>query len=167
MLGRGPSALGLVLMLCSCSYEPASVRDLNPDVALFESSVYPVLIRDCAFYACHGNAARFFRVYGPGRLRISDALETYDPVTPAELHDTYERARSMLQGVRGIDDSLFLRKPLDSGEGGAGKGHRGTDLWGHDVYRLKTDVAYQALVAWAHAQPGDPAATASQATETP
>jgi hypothetical protein len=141
-------------MLYSCSYESASVQDLSPDVALFESSVYPVLIRDCAFYACHGNPERFFRIYGPGRLRISDKLEAYDPATPAEIHHTYERARSMLQGVHGIDDSLLLRKPLDSSEGGAGKGHRGTDLWGHNVYRVKSDVAYQKIVEWAHASSG-------------
>lgn len=153
-------------MLYSCGYERASVVDLSPDEALFESSVYPVLLRDCAFYACHGNAERFFRVYGPGRMRISDTLETYDPVTPAELHATYERTRSMLQGIHGIDDSLFLRKPLDSSEGGAGKGHRGTDLWGHDVYRLKDDVAYQKLVAWAHASSQD-AATPSSSAEAP
>jgi hypothetical protein len=140
-------------LLTSCSYERASVADPSPDVALFESSVYPVLLRDCAFYACHGNAERFFRVYGPGRLRISDELEAYDPATPAEVHHTYERARSMLQGVRGVEDSLLLRKPLDATEGGAGKGHRGTDLWGHDVYRVKSDVAYRKIVEWARAQP--------------
>jgi hypothetical protein len=142
----------LVCLLPSCSYESASVQDLRPDVALFESSVYPVLIRDCAFYACHGNTERFFRVYGPGRLRISDELEAYDPATPAEIHHTYERARSMLQGVRGVKDSLLLRKPLDATEGGAGKGHRGTDLWGHDVYRVADDVAYQKILEWALAQ---------------
>jgi hypothetical protein len=156
----------LVLMMSSCGYERASVVDLRPDEALFESSVYPVLIRDCAFYACHGNAERFFRVYGPGRMRISDTLETYDPATPAEVHATYERARSMLQGVHGIGDSLFLRKPLDSSEGGAGTGHRGTDLWGHDVYRLKDDLAYQKLVEWAHAS-NDSSATPSPTRDAP
>jgi hypothetical protein len=151
MSTRCSSTLMLALTLCSCSYEPASVEDVRPDVAMFESSVYPVLLRDCAFYACHGNGERFFRVYGPGRLRISDELETYDPATAAEIHHTYERARSMLQGVHGIDDSLLLRKPLDSREGGSGSGHRGTDRWGHDVYRLRDDIAYQAIVAWAKA----------------
>jgi hypothetical protein len=140
------------LTLQACSYESASVQDLSPDFMAFESTVYPVLIRDCAFYACHGNAERFFRVYGPGRLRISNELEAYDPATPAEIHHTYERARSMLQGIRGIDDSLLLRKPLDASEGGSGEGHRGTDLWGHDVYRFKSDVAYQKIVAWARGQ---------------
>lgn len=144
--------LWVVSTLQSCSYERAAVEDLSPDLMLFESTVYPVLIRDCAFYACHGNAERFFRVYGPGRLRISDELEAYDPATPAEIHHTYERARSMLQGVRGVEDSLLLRKPLDASEGGSGKGHRGTDLWGHDVYRVKSDVAYKKIVDWARGQ---------------
>jgi hypothetical protein len=158
-LGRSASTLVLVSMLHSCSYESASVQDLSPDAVQFESTVYPVLIRDCAFYACHGNAERFFRVYGPGRLRISNELEAYDPATPAEIHHTYERARSMLQGMGGVDDSLLLRKPLDASEGGSGKGHRGTDLWGHDVYRVKNDVAYQKIVEWARALPGSDGGT--------
>lgn len=44
---------------------------------------------------------------------------------------------------------MFVRKPLDSAAGGAGKGHKGTDLWGHNVYRTEDDVAYKTLVAWA------------------
>lgn len=157
MLGRGVSLLGALWALQACSYESASVEDLRPDVLLFESTVYPVLLRDCGFYACHGNSERFFRVYGPGRLRITDELEAYDPATPAELHHTYERARSMLQGIGGVDDSLLVRKPLDASEGGAGKGHRGTDLWGHNVYRVKSDVAYQTILQWAREQPNDEA----------
>jgi hypothetical protein len=141
------SALGL----CSCSYESVQLEELSPDAALFESEVYPVLLRDCAFFACHGNSDRFLRIYGPGRLRISDTLEPYDPVTRAELEHTYERARSMLRGVHGIDDSVLLRKPLDADQGGAGDGHRGTDVWGHNVYRSADDVAYQTIRKWAHA----------------
>lgn len=148
-------SLALASALSCCGYESAPATDLSPDYALFEASVYPVLLRDCAFSGCHGNADRFFRVYGPGRLRISEDLEYYDPATPAEIHHSYERARSMLRGVHGVDDSLLLRKPLDSGKGGSGRGHQGTDLWGHDVYRTEDDVAYQKLVEWAHASPAD------------
>jgi hypothetical protein len=139
------SGLGLV----SCAYEEARLAAVRPDAEVFEAEVYPVLLRDCAFSGCHGDSQRFFRIYGPGRTRIDDSLENYDPPTEREVEHTYERARSMLRGVRGIDDSLFLRKPLDSSEGGAGKGHQGTDVWGHNVYRSKDDLAYQTLVKWA------------------
>lgn len=153
--GSRASTLCVLLSLFalpSCSYESERLVDLSPDAALFEAEVYPALLRDCAFYACHGNAERFFRIYGPGRLRISDALETYDPPSPLEIEHTYERARSMLRGVHGISDSVFLRKPLDAEAGGAGKGHRGTDSWGHNVYQNESDVAYQKLLRWAHSQ---------------
>jgi hypothetical protein len=145
-------AILCALALCSCSYESVQLEELSPDAALFEAEVYPLLLRDCAFFACHGNGERFFRIYGPGRLRISDTLEAYDPATPAEVEHTYERARSMLRGVHGIDDSVLLRKPLDSSEGGAGRGHGGTDVWGHNVYRSADDVAYRTILKWAHAQ---------------
>ncbi len=144
----------MVIALSSCSYESVQLEELSPDAALFEAEVYPILLRDCAFFACHGNSDRFFRIYGPGRLRISDTLEYFDPPTPAEIEHTYERARSMLRGVHGVDDSVLLRKPLDANAGGSGLGHRGTDTWGHNVYRSQEDVAYQTIRRWAFAGPG-------------
>lgn len=138
--------------LSSCTYEQADLSVPRPDEQLFEQEVYPILLRDCAFYACHGNTDRFLRVFGPGRTRISSKLENFDPATADEIHHSYERARSMLQGVEDVADSLLLRKPLDSAAGGAGKGHEGTDLWGHNVYRSKDDVAYVKLAAWARSR---------------
>jgi hypothetical protein len=142
----------LTVTSLSCGYDSVVLQDPSPDAELFEAEVYPLLLRDCGFFACHGNSERFFRIYGPGRLRIDSSTMTYDPPTQAEVEHTYERARSMLSGVHGIDDSLLLRKPLDESADGAGDGHRGTDVWGHNVYRSADDVAYRALLKWAHAR---------------
>jgi hypothetical protein len=140
--------------LACCTYESADLTVPNPDEQLFEAEVYPILLRDCAFYACHGNTDRFLRVFGPGRTRISDKTENYDPATPEEIHHSYERARSMLQGVSDVADSLLLRKPLDSAAGGSGKGHEGTDVWGHNVYKSANDDSYEKLVEWASSRAG-------------
>lgn len=144
--------ISAIAALFCCTYEQADLSVPRPDEERFAKEVYPILLRDCAFYACHGNTDRFLRVFGPGRTRISSELENFDPATSDEIHHSYERARSMLQGVDDVADSLLLRKPLDSAAGGAGKGHEGTDLWGHNVYRSKDDVAYRTLAAWARSR---------------
>lgn len=140
--------------MCACAYERLEWTERQPDVQLFEMQVYPLMLRDCAFFACHGNTDRFLRIFGPGRTRISAKLEAYDSATEDEIHLTYERARSMLDGVANVEDSLLLRKVLDANAGGAGAGHRGRDLWAHNVYRSREDLAYQTLLAWARSEQG-------------
>jgi hypothetical protein len=119
-----------------------------PDAASFEATAYPVLLRDCAFPACHASNDRFFQVYGPGRVRLNPdpMLDVYQPATQAELQLSYERARSMLSSPK-VEDSLLLRKPLEASAGGAA--HKGDDELGRNVYRTKQDAGYQALLLWA------------------
>src|SRR3954452_13955887 len=64
----------------------------TPDTKTFALHVYPVLIRDCGFPACHGARERFFRVFGPGRTRMAADTLPYDPATQAEIQSTYDRA---------------------------------------------------------------------------
>jgi hypothetical protein len=118
----------------------------SPDQASFEASAYPVLLRDCAFPACHASNDRFFQVYGPGRVRLDPMLDVYDPATPVELQLSYERARSMLSSPH-VEESLLLRKPLEASAGGSA--HKGADELGRNVYRSKQDAGYQALLLWA------------------
>lgn len=124
------------------------------DRAQFQSSVYPVLLRDCAFSECHGAEHRFFQVYGPGRVRLDPALSANDPATAPEIELSYERARSMLATDARIEDSLLLRKPLEIAAGG--QGHEGTDALGRNVYATRADPGYAALVGWATAPAGAP-----------
>lgn len=116
-----------------------------PDRARFDSEVWPVLVRDCGFTECHGAPERFFRVLGPGHVRLDPATRLGDPVTPAELELSYQRARSMLDGAD-PGASLLLRKPLAVEAGGAG--HEGTDVFGRDVYTSPADPGYLVIQAW-------------------
>jgi hypothetical protein len=138
------------LLLCSSLLAACGSAQIEPpptpDAASFEASAYPVLLRDCAFPACHASNDRFFQVYGPGRVRLDPMLDVYDPATPVEVQLSYERARSMLSSPQ-VEDSLLLRKPLEASAGGAA--HKGDDELGRNVYRSKQDAGYQALLQWA------------------
>ena len=117
----------------------------SPDRAEFVSSVYPILLRDCAFHACHGSTDRFLQVFGPGRGRMNAATRPLDPLSDAELAHSYERARSMID-VSAPAESLLLRKPLEVKAGGTG--HQGADDLGRNVYQTTSEPGYQALSHW-------------------
>lgn len=141
--------LGLTAALCvafGCGDEP-ELTLVSPDRASFEVEVYPVLLRDCGFHACHGSNQRFFQVFGPGRRRLSAGIEPLDPATSEEIAYTYDRARSMLD-AHATQSSLLLRKPLATEAGGTG--HEGTDDLGRNVYQSKTEPGYETLSRWAN-----------------
>lgn len=151
--------LYLILMgvvLAACGNETAVLDVPSPDATVFASDVYPILLRDCGFPACHGARGRFFQVLGPGRTRELPMTLPDDPATPTEVMFSYTRARSMLANDGSVLESLLLRKPLDKNAGGAG--HKGDDNWGRNVYASKTDPAYVLLLRWALASEAVPAA---------
>jgi hypothetical protein len=112
---------------------------------LFEQEVYPVLLRDCAFSACHGSSLRFFQVLGPGRGRLLATTRPLDPTTPEEIMYSYERASSMIDAVA-PQSSLLLRKPIEVAAGGIG--HEGVDSLGRNVYQSAAEPGYMALTRW-------------------
>ena len=113
-----------------------------PDYDAWERDVYPIMLRDCGFPACHGDSDRPFAVYGPGRLRWDPETELDVPPTTAEVFQSYQRARSMLTATD-IDQSPLLRKVLPGG------GHRGVDQLGRSVYADESDASYQVIRDWA------------------
>jgi len=117
----------------------------TPDRAVFDTEVWPILVRDCGFNECHGGAPRFFRVVGPGHERLDPATKLTALVTEAELQLSYDRARSMLDSDE-PSQSPLLRKPLSVEAGGSG--HEGTDSFGRNVYRSAEDPSFQTLVRW-------------------
>jgi hypothetical protein len=121
----------------------------QPDRASFETSVYPVLLRDCGFHECHGSSDRFFQVFGPGRGRMGVDVRPLDPANELEINMTYQRALSLIDPAAPADTAL-LRKPLAVEAGGAG--HQGVDDFGRDVYQDELDPGYAALYQWATAQ---------------
>jgi hypothetical protein len=142
--------LALVLVMLGCAQTDHDLELAQRDRASFDSTVWPILVRDCGFSECHGSAERFFRVLGPGHVRLDPAMRLTEPATEAELAFSYERARSMIDA----DDparSLLLLKPLEVEAGGSS--HDGVDRFGLDVYRSKADPRFQTLAAWALATP--------------
>jgi hypothetical protein len=127
----------------------------SPDGEQFVNEVYPMLLRDCAHVGCHGMSERYFQVFGPGRVRMTpDELEFGDPLNYAEVKHSYERAISMLASSAVVEDSLLLRKPLESQAGG--QGHKGVDDLGRNVFSAKNDPGYMTLLSWAKSKGSAP-----------
>jgi hypothetical protein len=146
--------IGLALVAAiGCESPPPDGPAARRDFAAFRMTVYPVLLRDCGFPACHGAAGRLLRVWGPGRTRlpgISSTPEAFDLPTGDELSASYSLALSF------IDDgdptrSDLLRKPLAIEAGGVS--HAGVDQYGRNVYRTSQDQGLQALLAWVSSVP--------------
>lgn len=142
------SALLLIGLACAIGCGGAEeTSPATPDLSRFEAEAYPVLLRDCAFPACHASRERFFQVFGPGHVRLDENTDVLtDPATAEEISYSYDRARSMQFGLAQAKDSLLLRKPLEPSAGGSG--HQGKDNLGRNVYLSTSDRGYQALLRW-------------------
>ncbi len=116
-----------------------------PDPEVFANEVYPVLLRDCSFPACHGDARRPLFVPGPGRTRLSPDSGYLDPPTSEELNIAYTRARGMLGAqieVDGVEMPLLLEKTT------SGAGHRGRDRHGNNIYEFREQPGWVVLRDW-------------------
>jgi hypothetical protein len=136
---------GLMLMLCGACDQGKGLDQQEQDYTEFQNVVLPVLLRDCGFHTCHGSSERFFRVWGPGRVRLNPLTATYASPTQPEYDYSKQLAESMID----FDDpsqSLLLRKPLAVEAGGAD--HLGADRYGRNVYRTVNDQGYLVLTRW-------------------
>jgi hypothetical protein len=124
------------------------------DREVFETDVYPILVRDCGYPACHGDRDRFFRIFSPGRTRLSPTTPLYDPPTLEEVDASFDRARSMLAAVSDPRQSLLLRKPLEASAGGGA--HAGLDELGRNVYAGEADPSWRTIARWAGAALEEP-----------
>ena len=131
----------------SCDGAGPSPTLPTPSPERFRAEVYPVLLRDCAFHACHGDAVRPFQVFGAGRARLQEEdgpiLFPLDPSTDLEIETSYERARSMLLHRGDLEMSALLRKIQPGGA------HEGLDDWGLNVYASVQELGYRTILAWA------------------
>jgi hypothetical protein len=135
----------LVLGGVACNTASEGNAIATNDFKLYKSDVYPVLIRDCGFHACHGAPERFFRVWGPGRARMDPATRSFALLTASENETNYSVALSMID-TKNPERSLLLRKPLAVEAGGSG--HLGVDKYGRNVYRTVNDPGYVAIKSW-------------------
>jgi hypothetical protein len=139
-------ALIAAALCVSCASLQSDPELATPDRVVFDNEVWPILVRDCGFNACHGGEPRFFRVLGPGHERLDPATRLTAPVTDAELQLSYDRARSMVDANDPNLSSLLL-KPLEVAAGGSG--HEGTDSFGRNVFQSIDDPSFQVLARWA------------------
>lgn len=174
---HGGRIAALVLVLCSgvsaavgCGGDegPSELMLAQPDMMLFTTEVYPVMLRDCGFHTCHGSTERFFQVFGPGRGRLVPGTRPLDPATDQEILQTYQRARSMID-ITDPARSLLVRKPLATKAGGVG--HEGVDGLGRDVYQTAEEFRYRIIDAWARQMPlptapADPGCTTPPSCDT-
>jgi hypothetical protein len=111
---------------------------------VFRCNVEPILIRDCSYTACHGNAGFALRVYSPGKLRArrpANIDEAIAALTPAERHANFTSAAAFAFGGVAADDNLLLRKTIPSPDGGF-------EHQGGAVFAGPDDPAYLAIRAW-------------------
>jgi len=154
------AGIGLLLWACcACADTSREGTSGRREFQQFQREVYPVLLRDCGFPACHGDPRRFFRVWGPGRVRLPGKMTTpeeFDLPTGDELSTTYALAQSMIDFER-PKKSLLLRKPLAVSAGGAG--HLGVDKYDRDIYRTEQDSGFLTLARWVYSEPPAAAGT--------
>jgi hypothetical protein len=134
----------LGLSLTACQPEPG-FQESTLSTVDFRDNVYPVLIRDCGFQTCHGSEERFFRVWGPGRSRLSPNTTAYAAATSEEINTSFRRSVAMIDH-QNPTESLLLRKPLATAAGGAG--HLGADKFGRNLYRSVDALGYVTLSRW-------------------
>jgi len=134
----------LTALLAACEDPEPQVP--APAFGEFRREVYPVLLRDCAFSGCHGDARRPLFVPGPGRTRLDPSTPPLDPGTDAELDRAYERARGLLL-IEGDEPPPLLHKPTADAE------HRGRDEHGDNVYEDPDARGLQILERWATPKP--------------
>lgn len=143
-----PGFLALSLFALGCAEEPLPNEVPLLDRAVFEQTVYPLVLRDCGFPDCHAASGRFYRVFGPNRTRLNPATGRSVPPTPEEIDAAYERSRAMVyKGNSLCAASLLVRKPLSTDAGGAA--HEGLGMGQRDIYLSQQDPGYVTLVSWA------------------
>lgn len=146
--GSIAASLALCASLLACADDAPAPPLADREFRDFQQ-VYPVLLRDCGFHACHGAPERFFRVVGPGRVRLDPDTDAFDGATGNEAGVSYQSALTMLD-VEHPERSLLLQKPLAIEAGGAS--HGGNDAFGRNVYRTAQDEGYLAIARFVLAQ---------------
>ncbi len=122
--------------------EPLADPAKQLDEAVFKCNVEPILVRQCSYNGCHGNANSALRVYSPGKLRATkpaDIDAAIAPLTDAERHANFESAAGFAS--LSVGDNFLLRKPLIASAGGF-------EHAGGAIFPSTTDPQYQAIAVW-------------------
>lgn len=116
------------------------------DEPYFRCRVQPVLTKSCGAFACHGDGARFFRLFGRDRLRFGGTEEQRNAfMRDEERAANFNSARAMVNADN-PEESLLLKKPLEQAAGGYY--HGAVKLGTANVFPNKDDPDYKTLAAW-------------------
>lgn len=134
----------LLLGMTGCVQEdlesPLELPLLN--VESFRCEVHPILLRTCAFGACHSDPDRRFRLFAPHRLRLAGEIGL---LSETEIEANFNATLGFLQS--GSSDAWLLLKPLDSSAGGYF--HVGKEMFGGgDVFLSTSDPDYRTIASW-------------------
>jgi hypothetical protein len=144
-------AAGLCCLTLGCAEEePWKLSEATTTSKLWSDGAYPVLMRDCSFFACHGSTDRLFQVWGPKRRRLYEG-DLEGDAERIRLGEESNKTFALALGFVDITDpgnSLLLRKALDAQAGGTG--HLGLDKFGRNVYRSGDSPGYVALAKWVY-----------------
>ena len=114
-------AVCAVFVLAGCAgLEPgAEPLPAGPSLAVFAVEAAPLLERRCVDAGCHGDAARPFALYAPGRRRANPSDTFLNvPLTNAEFSANRDATLGFLV-AEPLRDSTLLRKSLgELGHGG-------------------------------------------------
>jgi len=126
------------------------------DEKYFECKVQPILTKSCSMFACHGDGARFFRLYARNRLRLGfPEAERNHRMSPEERAHNFAAARAFVDPEE-PERSLLLMKPLD--QKGGGYYHGGATEFGKgDVFPSRNEAEFKVLENWIKGEKGDPA----------
>ncbi|MEO8845507.1 MAG: hypothetical protein ABI591_25185 [Kofleriaceae bacterium] len=136
-----------LLALAACTTvvnEPAADPTTGLDVTVFRCKAEPVLVTQCSYLACHGNAESALRVYSIGKLRATppvDSTAASLPLTDAEHHANFLSAAGFSAFAQLPADNWLLRKPLPPNDGGY-------EHKGGAIYSGPTDPQYTAITQW-------------------
>lgn len=140
------SAFLLALPTTACttvSNEPAPPTTAL-DETLFKTSVEKILVTQCSFIACHGNAGSALRIYAPGLLRSADPgtlVDAQAKLTADEEHANFVSASGFALSAATPEDNWLLRKPLPSTFGGF-------EHKGGAIYKSTSDASYATILCW-------------------
>lgn len=145
-IGFGTVVCGV--LLAGCQPDLGAAREpIALDEPFYRCKVQPILVKSCGALLCHGDATRFYRIFGRNRLRYGLPEEKRgDPLMDEETAFNYQSALAYVDAEE-PEKSLLLLKPLDQAAGGYYHGGA-LEFDQGDVYLSKEEPEFQVLIEW-------------------
>ncbi|MCA9625618.1 MAG: hypothetical protein KDE53_19750 [Caldilineaceae bacterium] len=151
-------ALPLFAMLASAGCQSGltdGAELASLDEAYFRCKVQPVVTKSCSMFVCHGDARRYYKVFGRNRLRYGlSEDERNATMTDVERRFDFDATRAQVD-LEDPESSFLLLKPLDEAAGGYFHGGA-TEFGQGDVFLSREEQDFQTILAWVKGATEDP-----------